>query len=132
MSFKMITILIIALMVTGALIQAELVPHTINYQGWLTDNSPQQQPVDGTTNMQFSIYDTEIAGNQLWQENWPLVYVSKGIFNVMLGNNGNPIPASVFNSGTARYLEVQINGLALSPRQQISAAAYAHKSESTH
>src|SRR5437762_247953 len=86
------------------------IPQTINYQGRLTDNSPQQNPITGTENMIFAIFDAPVGGAQLWTETWPSVSVTNGIFSVLLGSNGTPIPTSVFTGGTSRYLEIRVNG----------------------
>ncbi len=61
------------LIVTGRLgflelTSAQSVPPTINYQGRLTDNSPQQNPVSATVPMQFAIYADPAAGTRLWRE----------------------------------------------------------------
>jgi hypothetical protein len=108
------------------------VPTTVNYQGRLTDNSPQQNPVNGTVDMTFSIYDTPSGGTQLWLEpaaGTVAVPVTNGIFNVILGSHGVPLPPSLFAGGTSRYLAITVNGETLTPRQQISSVAYAHQAE---
>jgi hypothetical protein len=94
----------------GALAQS--VPGTINFQGRLTDNSPQQNPIDAVVPMKFSIWDSVSGGNNLWEE--PAsgaigVPVTKGIFSVHLGS-AVAIPASVFSGATsARYLQIVID-----------------------
>lgn len=109
----------------------QTIPHKINYQGWLTDNTADRNPVNGPVSILFKIYDADTAGNILWKEQWQVVNVSNGIFNVILGSMGTPIPASVFENGSERYLEVQINNQILSPRQKINSVAYSYKSSST-
>src|SRR5262245_7532614 len=79
--------------------RAASVPSKVNYQGRLTDNSPQQLPINGSANMSFSIWDQSVAGSQLWREPAAGTYavnVTSGIFNVVLGDNGVPLPPSVF------------------------------------
>lgn len=105
------------------------VPSTLNYQGRLTDNSPQQNPVSGTVSITFAIYAGPSGGSALWSESWPAVPVNQGILSVVLGSNGTPVPASVFETGTERYLEVVANGETLTPRQRISSVAYANRAE---
>jgi hypothetical protein len=111
---------------------AQTVPSTINYQGRLTDNSPTPVPVNAVVNMQFSIWDDPTAGSQLWQQSLlgpQPVTVTNGIFNVLLGGGGLPIPASVFSGGTTRYLQITANGETLTPRQVISATGYANQAQ---
>lgn len=108
---------------------AQSVPNTMNYQGRLTDNSPQQNPVNGTVPMVFSIYDSISGGSLLWTETWSAVSVVNGIFNVLLGSNGTSIPSSVFTGGISRYLEIAANGETLTPRQQIGSVGFANETE---
>src|SRR6185369_4276022 len=80
---------------------AQAVPTLVNYQGRLTDNTPQQNPLTAAVPMSFSIWDAPSGGTQLWLEpaaGTTTVAVTGGIFTVLLGGNGVPIPASVFNS----------------------------------
>ena len=105
------------------------VPNTINYQGYLTNNTG--SPIDGTVNITFSIYDTDVEGSAEWFEvhdgggsNPPAVSVSNGIFSVILGET-NPIAASCLVSGNC-YLGVWVEGELeeMSPRQKLTGVAY--------
>jgi trimeric autotransporter adhesin len=60
------------------------IPHTISYQGILTDNKGNPVP-DGNVSLIFRLYDASEGGDTLWQERQQ-VAVSKGIFNVVLGS----------------------------------------------
>ncbi len=120
----------------GALLVATMIPASLadtptvtNYQGRLTDNSPQQNPINASLPMEFRIYDSATTGVLLWSEVWPSVSVTSGTFSVLLGSNGSPLPASIFTDGTSRFLEVVINGEVLSPRQQIGTVPYAARSQ---
>ena len=110
-------------------------PETLNYQGRLTDNVS-QTPVDGVVSMSFSIWDSASVGTGtwFWQEDWSVtgVTVYNGIFNVVLGTSPDgpvPIPASIFTSGTSRYLEITVNGETLQPRQELTSVGWAHQAE---
>ena len=105
------------------------VPAQVNFQGRLTDNSPQQAPLNETAQMSFSIWDAQTGGNQLWAEpaaGTISVPVVKGIFNVMLGSHGVPLPAF---DGAPLYLQIVVDGEELTPRQVIGSVPYAHLSE---
>ena len=108
------------------------IPTTLNYQGRLTDNSSTPVPISATLPMTFSIWDSAVAGTQLWTETWdapnPQVVVSNGLFDVILGSQ-TPIPLSVFSSGTARWLQIAINGETLTPRQQLTSVGWSFKAE---
>ena len=59
------------------------IPNTINYQGYLTDSIG--NPLDGTVDMVFSIYDVDTGGSPLWTETQTGVVVTDGLFSVNLG-----------------------------------------------
>jgi hypothetical protein len=100
------------------------IPHLINYQGRLTDK--EGKPVtDGTYQVIFRIFDAATAGNLLWEETHASVLIQKGIFSILLG--------SVTNLNLAfdkpYYLEIETGDEVMSPRQQITSAGYAIRSE---
>jgi hypothetical protein len=71
-------------------------------------------------------YNTDLV--VLWSETISSVDVDQGIYHVKLGSV-NPLTASVF-SEPERYLEVNVGGERLEPRQRITSIAYALKAES--
>jgi len=104
------------------------VPTVINYQGRLANASG--RPLTGTYHMVFSIWDTETVGTgtRLWgPEAHPNVQVTDGLFNIPLGSLV-PISASVF-AGPSTYLQVEVEGETLSPRQPITSVGYAFQAE---
>ena len=103
------------------------IPQTINYQGRLTDNSPQQNPITGTYNISFEIWTSQLGGSIEWSEGPISVNVVNGIFNVVLGSHGSPIPRSIF-TGT-RYLSITVGTETLSPRQELTSSGVAHVAE---
>ena len=103
-------------------------PGEISYQGRLTDNArPVPSPVDGVLPMEFGIYGSPFGNDILWEESWDAVPVDNGIFNVMLGSNGSPLPSSLFANHSELYLEVEVDGDTLAPRQRIGSVGYAHR-----
>jgi len=101
------------------------IPSVINYQARLTDNTPQQDPIDGNVAIDFRLYGSLTGNDLVWSESWPSVQVVSGILNILLGNSGSPLDSSLFNGGVDRYLEVEIDGEILAPRQRIGSTAYA-------
>lgn len=99
------------------------VPHLINYQGRLTDNTG--KPLEGAHQITFRIYDAPAAGNLLWEEIYSALLIQKGIFNVMLGSVSN------LNLAFDRpyYLEIKVGTDVMSPRQQFTSSGYAIKAE---
>ena len=51
------------------------------------------------------------------------------LVNVLLGTNGTPVPTSVFSSGTTRYLEIQVDGELLLPRQRLGSVGWAMEAD---
>ena len=121
---------IVALLLCAATSAAQPVPATLNYQGRLTDNTPGQTPIDAVLPMEFSIWDAPTGGTQLWSEPWPGVTVVGGIFNVLLGTGGAPIPVAVFSSGSSRYLQIVVDTETLLPRQQLGSVGWSMAADS--
>ncbi|MFC2031472.1 hypothetical protein ACFLWA_12200 [Chloroflexota bacterium] len=96
-------------------------PQLVSYQGRLTDDLG--EPVNGTKDMAFSVYVTETATAALWSESHSAVPVEEGDFSVLLGEV-TPLPEGLF-SEAERWLEVVVDGVTLSPRQQFTSAPYA-------
>jgi hypothetical protein len=92
----------------------------MNYQGYLTDASG--QPLDGTFDMTFRLFDDPAAGSQIWgDEVHAGVAVSHGLFQVVLGETVS-LPPSIFRRQL--YLESAIGATVL-PRQMLRATSYA-------
>jgi hypothetical protein len=101
---------------------SRIAPRLLNYQGYLTDTLG--NPVtDPAVSMVFGIWSASTSGTRLWYED-QTVSVTKGIFNVLLGNL-TTLPDSVFANGTNRWLELAVDAQTLSPRTRIVSAAYA-------
>ena len=121
---RSIIAVLLALALGSALAQS--VPGLINYQGSLTDNTPQQNPINGPLPMEFRIYGSQTGSDLLWQESWGFVQVINGIFNVQLGSQGSPVPTALFGGNPTLYLEIVVLGETLAPRQRLASVPYAH------
>lgn len=100
------------------------VPTMISYQGKLTDAAG--NPLNGTYDLSFAIYNDATAGSLLWTEAQNDVPVSQGLFNVLLGSV-NPLPDSAFTGMT--WLQTSVDGNPLTPRVRIVSAGYALRSK---
>jgi hypothetical protein len=120
--------------------RAASAPNVISYQGRLLNANG--VPVAATSaNVIFELYDASAAGTCLWSNSSSTclsasarsVDLTGGLFSENLGDTGDAyaaIPDSVFaNNGTV-YLQVTIEGEALTPRKQIASAPYALNSDS--
>lgn len=96
---------------------------TINYQGRLADSGG--NPINDTVSLSFSVYDAAENGNLIWgPESHSAVSVSDGLFNVGLGSQTtNGIPTNIWNGD--RYLEISVDGEALSPREEVRSVPFA-------
>ncbi|MCX7716155.1 MAG: hypothetical protein N2Z73_01905 [Endomicrobia bacterium] len=113
---KVGTIIITSMILFIAQILAEA-PNKIRYQGRLRY---QGQPVSGTRQMEFRIYDQPTGGSPLWSSGNMNVVVSTGIFVVDLQ------PATAINWAEGQYyLEVVVEGNALTPREEFVSVPYA-------
>jgi hypothetical protein len=108
----------VILLAAGAMAQA---PHTIQYQGRLTDATGS---ITSAVNVAFRIYDVESGGTALWTETHSgLIPDHMGVFTVQLGSIV-PFGLDVF-TGQPRYLGITVGADAeMTPRQLISAAPY--------
>ena len=105
------------------------VPHLINYQGRLTDTSG--SPLNGLYNITFRIYDAENSGNLLWQGTYTSITITKGIFNILLGDGSDTgFDFSTLAFDKPYWLEIKVGtDDPMTPRQRITSAAYAIRAE---
>lgn len=76
--------------------------------------------LNGMATMTFELYDDPVGGSRIWQQPPVSIPVFNGTFSYVLGS-GAALDGRVFTS-KAVYLQVSVNGTALSGRQQIYAA----------
>lgn len=112
------------------------VPALLSYQGRLTDTNG--NPYTGTYCIRFSIYDTQGGGTKLWPAGTPTAtstIVSNGVFNAPVGEMDS-LTSYDFSANNTEYLNIDVYNVAgssctggswesLTPRQQLSANAYA-------
>ena len=99
---------------------------TIAYQGRLADADG--NPLTGTYNMIFRLYDVPTGGTPLWEEQWTGsngVRVSDGLFNVMLGSL-NPIGQDVIAGHDQLWIGITVGtDDEMQPRVQLGSVPYA-------
>jgi len=119
-AMTMMSILFIVTLLIIPLTAFAVVPTTINYQGYLTDAVG--NPLNGSINVAFAIYNAAIDGTLLWSETLS-VDVGDGIFSTYLGTT------SAFPDGFWEYpvfLGITIGTDAeMTPRQRLRSVAYA-------
>ena len=75
-----VTVLLTAIVGTAS----ASIPHKINYQGQLKDTST-GDPIVGTVNLTFRIYDASSGGTQLWTESQSAEADANGVVSAILG-----------------------------------------------
>jgi hypothetical protein len=86
------------------------------------------KPLAGEALATFQIYKEEQGGEPLWAETQTVVVDATGHYKAQLGaSNPNGLPADLFSSGEARWLEVQFAGQSAQPRVLLASVPYALK-----
>lgn len=119
---------IVSLMVAMSLLLASAVvagvPPQISYQGMLYDSSG--EPVTGTHNLTFSLYNDPVGGDAIWQETQSGLQITNGLFSTYLGAV-TPIDVSYFADSLC-WLGISVDGQAeLAPRAQFFTVPFAYK-----
>ena len=135
--FRCVSLIVVAVFVAGrataqenkpaaTLVRPNAVPGLITYNGILKDARGQTRAsVAGVT---FLLYRDEQGGAPLWVETQNVVPDKSGHYTVQLGaTTANGISATVFQTGEARWLAVQIAGEAEQARIMLVAVPYAMK-----
>lgn len=94
----------------------------LGYQGRIANPTTNVAFPDGSFGINFAIFDAASGGTQLWTEARS-VEQQRGIINVLLGEV-TPLPLTIFD-GRDLYLQLQVNGETLAPRQRLAWVAYA-------
>jgi len=100
----------------------------MNYQGRLLNDSG--IPLTGSYNFVVRVYDAVSGGTLKYQENHNAVAVDDGVYNFLVGTqtkSGGDSTWSVelWNCCANLFMEIVVNGEALSPRHRLAAAPYA-------
>ncbi len=100
------------------------VPPLVNFNGVLTSAG---KPVTGTVGVTFYLYQDQQGGAPLWLETQNVQADKTGHYSVALGSaSSQGLPASVFASGEARWLGVEVQGQE-QPRVLLMSVPYALK-----
>jgi hypothetical protein len=108
----------LVLVILGGTAQAA-VPGNMAFSGHLADASG---PLDGSVALTFRLFNAAVDGTQVWAETQGAT-AEQGLVLVELGLE-TPLSETIFD-GSALFLEVVVNGTALSPRAPIGTVPYA-------
>lgn len=103
-----------------------IVPTLVNFSGVLSETDGKL--LTTVTGVTFSFYAEQQGGSPLWIETQNVLPDKYGHYSVMLGSTTSQgLPASLFASGQARWLGVQIQGQEEQPRVMLLSVPYALK-----
>jgi hypothetical protein len=119
--FAFLSILII-LVFLASLSLAEI-PKMINYQGMLTDSAT-GDPLNGTPDITFRIYNASSGGTMKWDETHYSVPVTDGLFNVILGSESGGID---LDFSEEYWLEIEVNSDTMPERLRFTSVGYAYR-----
>ena len=100
---------------------AQQPPALLNYQGRLVDGT---NLVNGSVGLSLRLYDAASGGGLLYEDS-NTVTVVDGLYATFLGDDtteGTLVDAVEY---TNLFLEVAVNGVAMTPRERVASAAYA-------
>lgn len=97
------------------------VPNEIRYNGKLKEYRTE---ISGTRNINFKIYNSLTGGTAKWESGTQNVVVSSGVFSVA-------ISPDIDWRDKDYYIELEVNGKRLEPREKLTAMPYALHSNST-
>ena len=96
--------------------EAGSVPDGILYTGTLSQNGI---PVVGTKEMVFRLYDASTGGTSLWSSAQTVTFEAGRLSAVL------PVSTGALSGGAARWLEISVEGTALSPREALTSHPFA-------
>ncbi len=103
------------------------VPLLIKFGGVLKDTAD-VLPTTRTVQVTFSIFEDQEGGDPLWKEEQTVQVNPLGRYAVVLGSaSSNGLPIDIFSVGNARWLEVNAEGYAQTPRTALLSVPYALK-----
>lgn len=95
-------------------------PLKIGFQGRLDESG---LPAEGSKTFVFKLYDAVSGGNLVWTGDSQPVALANGAFNATLAAGAPALSTAAFAG--ARYIEITVDGVPLSPRQEMVSAPYA-------
>jgi len=98
------------------------VPPKVGYQGRLTDENG--TPLNGTYSFTYGLYQVATSGSPVYTETKDVI-VSDGLFDTSIGPSALQAGLDPEWLTQPLWLEVSINGEALTPRQQLLGSPYA-------
>jgi hypothetical protein len=115
-----VVVTVMAVITTLFLVGCGIDNPTTSYQGYLTTSSTNARVPDGAYPVTYRFFTSASGGSAVYTESGTLE-VENGLFNTSFG--GANLPTDV--TAQELYLEVEIDGEVLSPRQRLQGAPFA-------
>ena len=108
----------------GAGMVSAQIPQLIRYQGTLVDAN--NVPLEGTYTLTFRLYEATTGGTALWTETQTAIPISRGVFNVLLGQ-ATPLNLTFEKD---YWLSTQVGtDVEMTPRQRLTSVPYAYRAQ---
>ena len=125
---NLLIILTVGVVLIPALVFSEssvtpAIPHLINYQGMLTDNSG--NPLTGNFDIIFRIYNDASTGTMRWEETQSGVTITNGLFSVILGS---VTPIDLYFD-EEYWLDITVGGEHMPSRLKFTSVGYAYRAQ---
>jgi trimeric autotransporter adhesin len=102
------------------------VPKLVRFSGKAMDDDG--KPLSGAVGVTFSLYKDQQGGSPLWVETQNVQADATGHYTALLGSASvEGVPLSLFSSGEAQWLGVQVQGQPAQPRVLLVSVPYALK-----
>jgi Chaperone of endosialidase len=122
----LLSVLSMAAQTSGSSPASAQVPPVIQFSDVATDEAG--NPLTGTTEITFSLYNNSRGGEPLFAETQNVTLGSSGQYSVYLGiTKANGVPTNLFTNGQAHWLGVKIAGQAEQTRVFLATVPYAMK-----
>ena len=97
-------------------------PTLIHYQGLAVDT--EGALLTGPIDVTVRLFVAPTGGAALWTESHSQVPTHDGVFSILLGSSV-PLTPALLGSSSALWLELEVEGEILSPRQRLASVPYA-------
>ncbi len=117
------TFILVLLALSGGLVRSQSVPEVIHYQGKLMDGS---NLFNGVVDMVFRLHENPVGGSHPLCESTHSVAVVDGYYTAAIGDNitFGSLDNALLHGGEV-WLEVEIDGQVIEPRERLVAVPYA-------
>lgn len=123
---KLLGLVIAATLALASTAHAQ-VPQTVTFSARITNGGA---PLTGSHQLRFRLYTAVTGGDLRWEENHGSMALDEGLVHVGLGAI-TPLTVTILN-GAQLWVEVELDGVAMSPRLPLRSVPYAVRAGDTN